>query len=110
MAELYTKEPLLQGKTEGDQLFAMFKIIGTPSTFELEELSKRVPYDPQIFKEFKIFSSTGQRSFRDRFLMSSDIENLMDLFSKIFKYLPENRLTAEQALNHSYFDEVREIL
>lgn len=108
MAELYTKEPLFQGKTEGDQIFAMFKVIGTPSPKDLEDLGRRVPYDPKIFKEFESFPSGGtSASFRERFVMSNDIENLMDLFSKILLYLPENRLTAEQAMSHPYFDEVR---
>lgn len=108
LSELYTKEPLFQGKTEGDQIFAMFKVIGTPSSEDLFELSKRVPYDPNIFSEFRSFPSGGtSASFRDRFKMSNDLENLLDLFSKIFLYLPEKRLTAEQAMSHPFFDEVR---
>lgn len=86
----------------------MFKVIGTPSSEDLFELSKRVPYDPTIFNEFKSFSSGGtSASFRERYKMSSDIENLLDLFSKIFLYLPEKRLTAEQAMSHPFFDDVR---
>jgi serine/threonine protein kinase len=33
---------------------------------------------------------------------------LIDLIEKIVKYAPEKRLTAEQALCHPYFNEIRE--
>ena len=35
LAELITKEPIFQGKTEGDQLFAIYKVLGSPSKEDL---------------------------------------------------------------------------
>jgi len=42
---LIIKEPLFQGKSEGDQFFAIMKILGTPTKQELDEFGKMVPFD-----------------------------------------------------------------
>ena len=52
IAEIITRDPLFQGKSEGDQLFKIFEKIGSPSEKDFEFLQKYVPYDPKIFKEF----------------------------------------------------------
>ena len=39
--------------------------------------------------------------------MSKDRANLIDLLEKILKYDPSQRITAKDALNHAYFDDIK---
>jgi len=105
LAELITREPIFQGKSEGDQLFAIFKVLGSPTQEEYDELSMMVPFDPKIFKEFKFYK---RQTFKDKFYYIQDYENLMDLLLKMFAYIPSQRITAAEALNHPFFKDVRE--
>jgi len=103
LAELIMREPLFQGKSEGDQLFAIFRMLGSPSATEFEELSMMVPFDPKIFTEFKIYK---RQQFRDKFHYIKDFENLMDLLMKMFDYIPSKRITAVEAMKHPFFKDV----
>ena len=97
------RDPLFQGKSEGDQLFSIFKVIGSPSKEEYDKLSMMVPFDPKIFNEFKTYKKS---SFKDKFHYINDYDNLMDLLSKMFAYVPDDRITAEEALEHPFFKDV----
>ena len=97
------REPLFQGKTEGDQLFAIFKVLGSPTPEEYEELSMMVPFEPKIFNEFKTFK---RQSFREKFYYIEDFDNLMDLLLKMFAYIPSKRITAAEALKHPFFKDI----
>jgi casein kinase II subunit alpha len=39
--------------------------------------------------------------------MSKDKANLIDLLEKMLRYDPSQRITAKDALNHAYFDDVK---
>jgi serine/threonine protein kinase len=97
------REPLFQGKTEGDQLFAIFKVLGSPTQEEYDELSMMVPFDPKIFNEFKAFK---RQSLKEKFYYIDDYENLEDLLLKMFAYIPSNRITAAEALKHPFFKDI----
>lgn len=55
MAELALLTPIFKGKTEGDQLFAIFRVLGSMSAEELGEYKQRVPFDPVLFDSFGSF-------------------------------------------------------
>ena len=97
------KEPLFQGKSEGDQLFAIYKVFGSPTQNEYEEYSMIVPFDPKIFNEFKSYK---RQSFKEKFYYIKDYDNLMDLLIKMFEYNPSKRITAVEALDHPFFKDV----
>lgn len=101
------RQPIFQGKSEGDQLFAIFKILGSPTQDEYSELSAMVPFDPKIFKEFKNYK-LNTTFFEDQFSYIKDYKNLMDLLLKMFNYIPSKRITAEEALKHPFFADVAE--
>jgi len=103
LAELIMREPLFQGKSEGDQLFAIFRTLGSPSATEFDEYSMMVPFDPKIFQEFKAYK---RQSFKDKFYYIKDYDNLMDLLMKMFDYIPSKRITAAEALKHPFFKDV----
>ncbi|CAA2999198.1 cyclin-dependent kinase G-2-like isoform X1 [Olea europaea subsp. europaea] len=94
MAELLSKEPLFNGKTELDQLNKIYRILGKPN----EEISTGInhQYNPLRRK----FPST---SFIGSPVLS---EAGFDLLTKLLTYDPEKRITAKAALNHEWFREV----
>uniref|UniRef100_A0A8C4RM25 Cyclin-dependent kinase 1 n=1 Tax=Erpetoichthys calabaricus TaxID=27687 RepID=A0A8C4RM25_ERPCA len=83
-AELATKKPLFHGDSEIDQLFRIFRTLGTPNN--------------DVWPDWK----PGN--------LSSVVKNLnedgIDLLSKMLIYDPAKRISARQALNHSYFDDL----
>lgn len=109
LAELITREPLFQGKTEGDQIFAIFSLLGTPSNREYEMLSRKVPFDPKLFKEFPYIpkNQADNNRLEKKFQCFSEKSLLCDLLAKLLSYVPEERLTARQALDHPFFNDIR---
>lgn len=55
MAELLQLTPLFKGKTEGDQFFEIFRIMGSMSAEELKEYKQRVPFDSTLLDSFGVF-------------------------------------------------------
>lgn len=103
IAELITGDPLFLGSTDGDQLFAIFKILGSPSKEVLDYWSTLVPFNKDIFKSFLAYQKTD---IRNKFKRIEDLDNLMDLLGKMFFYIPEKRIEAKEAMNHPFFKTV----
>ncbi|KAK6116583.1 hypothetical protein DH2020_049689 [Rehmannia glutinosa] len=105
MAELLSKEPLFNGKTEFDQLDKIFKILGTPNETIWPGFSKLPGVKVNFVKhqynllrrKFPATSFTGSPVLSDAGF---------DLLNKLLTYDPEKRITAEEALNHEWFREV----
>ncbi|GAB4840576.1 hypothetical protein Ancab_021345 [Ancistrocladus abbreviatus] len=105
MAELLSKEPLFNGKTEFDQLDKIFRILGTPNETIWTGFSKlpgvkvnfvKHQYN-QLRKKFPATSFTGSPVLSDAGF---------DLLNRLLTYDPEKRITAEAALKHEWFKEV----
>ncbi|PIN26380.1 Protein kinase PITSLRE [Handroanthus impetiginosus] len=105
MAELLSKEPLFNGKTEFEQLDKIFRILGTPNETIWPEFSKlpgaKVNFVKHQYnllrRKFPATSFTGSPVLSDAGF---------DLLNKLLTYDPEKRITAEAALNHEWFHEV----
>ncbi|XP_061987507.1 cyclin-dependent kinase G-2 [Populus nigra] len=105
MAELLSKGPLFNGKTEVDQLDKIFRILGTPNETIWPGFSKlpgvKVNFVKHQYnllrKKFPATSFTGSPVLSD---------SGFDLLNKLLTYDPEKRITAEAALNHDWFREV----
>ncbi|KAL5075908.1 hypothetical protein RYX36_014892 [Vicia faba] len=105
MAELLSKEPLFNGRTEFDQLNKIFRILGTPNETIWPGFSKlplvKANYVKHQYnllrKKFPATSFTGSPVLSD---------SGFDLLNKLLTYDPEKRITAEDALNHEWFREV----
>ncbi|XP_071713685.1 cell division control protein 2 homolog A-like [Rutidosis leptorrhynchoides] len=97
-AEMVIGKPLFKGKTEIDQLFRIFKILGTPE----EDTWPGVTSYPR-------FDSNVQRCPRKD--LASVVPNLdengLDLLSKMLYMDPDKRITAQAALEHEYFKDIR---
>ncbi|KAL9225581.1 hypothetical protein vseg_001486 [Gypsophila vaccaria] len=105
MAELLSKEPLFNGKTEFDQLDKIFKILGTPNETIWPGIKKlpgvkvnfvKHQYN-QLRKKFPATSFTGSPVLSDAGF---------DLLNRLLTYDPEKRITADAALKHEWFREV----
>ncbi len=97
---MVTLEPLFQGTTDGDQLFAIFEILGSLKDDEELVFQERVPYGKKLFAQFPRFTKVGIGAKHKRI---AEIKDLLDLLGMLLEYLPEKRVTAEKALEHPYF-------
>ena len=94
-AELLLKEPLFQAKGEIELIDMIFKLLGPPTNSSwagysslplAKSLAPRAPHPHQFRKRFPHLTTAG-----------------LDLLMSLLTYDPEQRLTAEEALQHTYF-------
>ncbi|KAG7205195.1 hypothetical protein KM043_018283 [Ampulex compressa] len=97
-AELLRMEALFPGKSEVDQLNKIFKELGTPSDRVWPGYSKLLMVQKIPFAHYPV------NNLRQRFSLSlSDLG--IELLNKFLTYDPQQRITADDALKHSYFTE-----
>ncbi|KAL1539270.1 cyclin-dependent kinase [Salvia divinorum] len=105
MAELLSKEPLFNGKTEVEQLDKIFRILGTPNETIWPGFSQLPGVKVNFVKhqynllrrKFPATSFTGSPVLSDAGF---------DLLNRLLTYDPDKRISAEEALNHEWFHEV----
>jgi len=96
-AELISKEPLLPGRSELDQIDRIFKLLGTAN-------DSIWPGFSQLPNAKKVnFATQPYNNLRHKFPHISD--HTFDLLNKLLTYDPEKRLSALEALKHPFFTE-----
>jgi len=96
-AELISREPLLPGKSEIDQIDKIFKLLGTAN-------EKIWPGFSQLPGVKRVnFAMQPYNNLRQKF--PNLTESGFDLLNKFLTYDPQKRITAAEALQHSYFIE-----
>lgn len=100
-AEMATGSPLFPGQNDGDQLCKIFELLGTPSPESWPGISELPDY-PKYANRIPTFS--GKRLEMILPNLGDDGLNLLVMMLQID---PEKRISAEDALKHSYFDEIR---
>ncbi|KAG0330388.1 negative regulator of the PHO system [Dissophora globulifera] len=98
MAEMYLGRPLFAGSNNQDELMKIFKVMGTPTeetwpgVSKLSEYRKDFPYYPPkpLSSVVPMIDTFG-----------------MDLLMQMLIYQPQRRITAKDALNHVYFNDIR---
>ena len=101
ISELVLGRPLFPGSTPSDQLVEIIKILGTPTKDDI--ISMNPQFQEQKFPPIK--PTPWEKVFRNRKIP----DHFIDLISKLLVYNPKVRLTAEKALDHIYFDEIKKI-
>ena len=100
MAEIATKMPLFTGDSEIDQLFQIYRVMGTPNPKTwpgIEELPDYKPMGPKWRK----------KDLAKHLQHRLDVDGV-DLLESTLIYAPNRRITAKQMLLHQWFDEIRE--
>nr|QOY46745.1 cyclin-dependent kinase 1 [Ambystoma andersoni] len=96
-AEMATKKPLFHGDSEIDQLFRIFRALGTPNNEIWPEVESLQDYK----NTFPKWKAGG---------LSNIVKNInqdgLDLLAKTLIYDPAKRIAAKEALNHPYFDDL----
>ena len=96
-AEMAQKRPLFLGDSEIDQLFKIFRVLGTPT----EETFPGVSQLPDFKPSFPKWRPVGFRGV---------VHNLdevgLDLLTKMVCYDPAQRISAKDALAHPYFADI----
>jgi glycogen synthase kinase 3 beta len=98
MAELMLGQPLFPGESGIDQLVEIIKVLGTPTREQISTMNPN--YMEHRFPQIKPhpFSRVFRKASPDA----------IDLISRLLEYTPTQRLSAIQALTHSFFDELRD--
>lgn len=96
------KRPLFCGDSEIDQLFKIFKVLGTPKEATWPGVS--------TLPDFKSTFPRWPTPTNPAASLGKEVTNLdplgLDLLQKMVVYDPYARLTAEEALKHAYFDDL----
>ncbi|EOB15492.1 Cell division control protein 2 [Nosema bombycis CQ1] len=99
IAEIILLKPLFPGDSEIDQLFKIFKILGTPNNKKWHNVETL----PNYQKEFPKWNPM------DLYEILDGEKDLIDMISKMLIYDPIQRYTAQQSLEHKYFKGVEPI-
>jgi len=97
-AEMQNKTPLFPGDSEIDELFKIFRLLGTPNETTWPGIT--------AFKDYKpTFPQWPQKPMSKA---SPTLEPLgLDLLAKMLVYEPSKRISLRDALKHPYFDDLQ---
>jgi len=98
-AEMVTSRPLFRGSDDKDQIKAIFKKMGTPSEKSWPGLKDLSGAKDQ---NWKLYNSIP---FRD--LVPGMDDSAYDLLDKMLRYEPSERISADNALQHVYFTDLK---
>ncbi|KAG0312271.1 Cyclin-dependent kinase 3 [Linnemannia gamsii] len=94
-AEMITKRPLFPGDSEIDEMFKIFKILGTPNETVWPGVSSLKDWNPE-------FPKWQRKDLRT--LVPGLNEEGLDLLEQLIDYNPARRISAKRALLHPFFD------
>jgi len=97
MAEMYTGRPLFPGTTNEDQLVRIFRIMGTPSERTWPGITQYSEYKPN----FQMYATQDLRVI----LPQIDPTGI-DLLQRMLQLRPELRISAHDALQHPWFNDL----
>lgn len=97
--EMATKTPLFPGDSEIDQLYRIFRVMGTPD----ENTWPGVTSLPDYKDTFPRWSPVPFQTLVEHINISEDG---LDLLAKMLEMNPAKRITAKAALKHPYFNDL----
>ena len=108
-AEFMTLRPLFPGKTEGSQLIEQIAILGLPSKETMLRMSKQIANNTVelVHKLDDMPKKSFQQILPFKDYSKKDIEESADLIQKLLKWVPQDRISCEEALRHPFFKGVK---
>ncbi|KAL0226974.1 hypothetical protein P9112_014298 [Eukaryota sp. TZLM1-RC] len=98
--EILTSKPLFPGKDEFDQITRIHSVLGTPSPAIINRFKKKGSH-------IQHWNFSLQRGCGLEPLLPGISAGCVDLITKLLAYLPEDRITAKQALRHAWFGDLK---
>ncbi|KAK5136787.1 Cell division control protein 2 [Meristemomyces frigidus] len=99
-AEMATRKPLFPGDSEIDEIFKIFRVLGTPSEQEWPGVTS--------FPDFKASFPKWERKADEELVNADGVKVLgeegLNLLEALLVYDPAGRVSAKQAVGHAYFD------
>jgi len=108
-AEFMTLRPLFPGKTEGSQLIEQIAILGLPSKETMLRMSKQITNNTVelVHKLDDMPQKNFQHILPYKDYQKKEIEEAADLIQKMLKWVPQERISCEEALKHPFFKGVK---
>ncbi|KAK0423353.1 hypothetical protein QR680_008099 [Steinernema hermaphroditum] len=97
-AQMATKKPLFPGDSEIDQLFKVFRVLGTPNEMMWPGISTLRDFKPS----FPHWNGNKLNEVMNKYLD----EQGLNLLQKMFIYYPVERISCKKILTHPYFDDL----
>jgi len=103
---IFRKEPFFHGHDNYDQLVKIAKVLGTDELFQYLDT-----YDLELDAQFDGILGRHSKKPWQRFITAENqhlvSEEAIDFVSKLLRYDHQERLTAQEAMDHPYFAPVR---
>lgn len=102
---VFKKEPFFHGKLNTDQLVQIVRVLGS------DDLNKYLrKYNLKLTDEYEDLGYYNRRPWK-RFISEKNqhlvSDEFLDLIDKLLRYDHQERLTAKEAMDHPYFDPIR---
>jgi len=97
MAELYNRKPLFRGEDYSDQLRAIFKVLGTPSTEDVEACIT----DQDSLRFIHKFGVREAKSWEE--IVPNASPQVREVIAGLLEFNPAKRLTVDEALKMPCF-------
>jgi serine/threonine protein kinase len=91
------KKPLFPGESEIDELFSIFRVLGTPTEETFPGLTELPAYS-ETFPQWKAKDITT--------ILGVTNPQAVDLVKQMLIYDPVKRISAKAALDHPFFDDL----
>lgn len=106
IAELLMLKPLFPGKTEGSQFLEQMAILGTPTSSQFEKMAANIPKSTlKMLKQLEKFDRKDLASLLPTFYRKRETKKVIELIEAMLEWDPKERITAEEALQHDFFNE-----
>ena len=100
-AEMATRKPLFPGDSEIDEIFKIFRLLGTPTEQEWPGVTS--------FPDFKSSFPKWERKSDEELINADGVKILgeegLNLLDSLLVYDPAGRMSAKQAVIHPYFQD-----
>ncbi|KAK3067534.1 Casein kinase II subunit alpha' [Teratosphaeriaceae sp. CCFEE 6253] len=104
---IFRKEPFFHGNSNSDQLVKIAKVLGTEDLFDYLD-KYDIELDAQYDDILGRFPKKSWHAFVTQENQRFVSNDALDFLDKLLRYDHQERLTAKEAMGHSYFAPVRQ--